>query len=113
MLKRFKTAAWTALAARKGRLTSAAAGLLTVGGTSLVATMGFSAGPSTVAIIAGAAGFLASWAVDTAFLTVQGNGVEAIQKELAKLDDSVQPDRWAGPKTLAAVKELVKDAQKS
>lgn len=112
MLKRIKKAAMIALAARKGRLVSAATGLLTVGGTAAVASLGFSAGPTTAAAIAGAAGFLASWAIDTVFLTIQGDHVEEIQRELAKVDPRVQADRWAGAVTVSAVKDLVQEAKR-
>jgi hypothetical protein len=112
MLKRIKKAAMIALAARKGRLVSAATGLLTVGATSAVASLGFSATPAVAVGIAGAAGFLASWAVDTVFLTIQGDNVEEIQRLLAEVDPRVQTDRWAGKVTVAAVKDLVKEAKK-
>lgn len=113
MWKRIKKAAMTSLAARKGRLVTAATGLLTVGATSAVATLGFSATPTVAAAIAGGAGFLASWAVDTIFLTINGDGVEAIQEALAEVYPRVKTDRWAGKATVEAVRDLVKDAQKN
>lgn len=106
-MKRLKNAIILALAGNRGRLVAATSALSAAAITAGLARFGLELGDTATAAVSTGAGWLVNMALDAAIIAINGRGVEAIQRELQRIDPSVAVDRWAGSQTVGAVAELV------